>query len=68
VAALQRFTGRVPAALLLYDRESVDAATVAGKTLAEARPGGPLRRAIVELAATIAGVEVPMPRRHRRPR
>ena len=64
--ALLRFTGRVPAALLPYDLDTVDAATALGKTLAEARPSSPLRRAVVELAAAIAGVEAPATRRHRR--
>jgi MinD-like ATPase involved in chromosome partitioning or flagellar assembly len=63
--ALQRFTGRAAAALLPLDQDAVDVATAEGKTLAEARPGSPLRRSLVELAAAVAGVEVPR-RRHRR--
>jgi MinD-like ATPase involved in chromosome partitioning or flagellar assembly len=64
--ALVRFTGRVPAGLLPFDQQATDAALAAGKTLAEARPSSPLRRAIVEVAASIAGVQAPVPRRHRR--
>jgi MinD-like ATPase involved in chromosome partitioning or flagellar assembly len=63
--ALQRFTGRAAVALLPLDQDAVDAASADGKTLAEARPGSPLRRSVVELAAAVAGIEVPR-RRHRR--
>jgi MinD-like ATPase involved in chromosome partitioning or flagellar assembly len=66
--ALRRFTGRVPAALLPDDHEAVDAALAAGKTLSEVRPASPLRRAFVELAAGLAGVDPPAARRHRRRR
>jgi MinD-like ATPase involved in chromosome partitioning or flagellar assembly len=64
--ALRRFTGRVPTALLPFDPDATDAALASGKTLAEARPSSPLRRAVVELAAAIAGVPAPVSRRHRR--
>lgn len=53
-AALQRFAGRSPAALLDYDLDSVDAALSTGKTLAEIRPNSSLRRGLVELAAAVA--------------
>ncbi len=43
-AALERFAGRTPAALLPFDPEALDAAVVVGKTLAEARRTSPLRR------------------------
>jgi Flp pilus assembly CpaE family ATPase len=65
-AALDRFAGRSPAALLPYDLDAVDQALAVGKTLAEVRPGSPLRRAAAELAAGLAGVETAPRRRHRR--
>lgn len=55
-AALDRFTGLTPAALLPSDPASLDAALVVGRTLGEARPGSPLRRAVMELAGALAGV------------
>jgi MinD-like ATPase involved in chromosome partitioning or flagellar assembly len=64
--ALDRFTGRTPSGLLPFDPAAVDAALATGQTLAESRPNSPLRRAVVELAATIAGVPAPASRRHRR--
>lgn len=64
--ALRRFTGRVPTGFLPFDPEAADAALSSGQTLAEARPSSALRRALVELAASIAGVEAPVARRHRR--
>ena len=57
-AALERFAGRSPAALLPCDQDSVDAALAAGHLLSEARPSSPLRRSIAELAAALAGVPV----------
>ena len=57
-AALERFAGRSPAALLAFDQDSVDAALAAGHLLSEARPSSPLRRSIAELAAALAGVPV----------
>jgi Flp pilus assembly CpaE family ATPase len=54
-AALLRFAGRTPAALLPYDLDSLDHALSAGKTLAESRPGSRLRRALMELAGALAG-------------
>ena len=65
-AALDRFAGRTPAALLPFDQDAVDAALAVGKTLAEARPASPLRHALAELAAAIAGVPARPRRRHRR--
>ena len=49
-AALEQFAGRTPAALLPYDRESLDAALATGRSLGEQRPASPLRKAVVELA------------------
>ncbi len=65
-AALERFTGRVPTAQLAFDPAALDSALAAGQTLAEARPSSALRRSLVEVAASIAGIEAPRPRRHRR--
>jgi MinD-like ATPase involved in chromosome partitioning or flagellar assembly len=55
-AALQRFAGRSAAAFLPYDRGALDTALASGKTLAEARAGSRLRRAMTELAEALAGV------------
>ena len=63
-AALSRFAGRQPAALLPYDAESLDAALAVGKTLGEVRPASTLRQHTAELAAGLAGV--PQVRRRRR--
>ena len=65
-AALQRFAGRSPAALLPADPRAVDAALAGGQLLREANPGSPLRQAVQELAAAVAGVPVPSGRRRRR--
>jgi MinD-like ATPase involved in chromosome partitioning or flagellar assembly len=54
-AALMRFAGRVPAAMLPEDRAALDRAAVAGKTLAEVAGNGALRLAIRDLAAATAG-------------
>ncbi|MDT4996984.1 MAG: hypothetical protein QOD45_1052 [Pseudonocardiales bacterium] len=62
-AALERFAGRPAAALLPADQESIDVALASGRTLAEARPNSALRRALVELAAAVAGVRTPSGRR-----
>ena len=63
-AALDRFAGRQPAAVLPYDADSLDAALAVGKTLAEVRPGSLLRQYAAELAAGLAGV--PQAKRRRR--
>jgi MinD-like ATPase involved in chromosome partitioning or flagellar assembly len=63
IAALDRFAGRTPAALLPSDQASLDAALVAGKTLGDVRPASPLRQSIITLAGALAGISVP---RHRR--
>jgi len=64
--ALDRFAGRTPAALLPLDQAGVDEAISAGRTLAEAAPGSPLRAALGELASALAGIPAPGRRRHRR--
>jgi Flp pilus assembly CpaE family ATPase len=63
-AALQRFVGQSSVALLPHDLSGLDAAAMAGQTLAEAAPDSPLRSAVTELAVAICGV--PSPRRGRR--
>ncbi len=67
-SALKRFAGRSPAALLPFDLAVADQALVAGRMLAETNPGSALRRAIVELAAAVAGVPVPERGRRRKQR
>ncbi len=53
-AALERFAGRTPHALLPDDGDALDAALASGQTLAEIRPRSPLRSAVVELAESLA--------------
>jgi len=64
-AALNRFAGRHPAALLPYDREALDVALVAGKTLGEVQPNSALRQHAAELAAGLAGIPQARHRRRR---
>jgi MinD-like ATPase involved in chromosome partitioning or flagellar assembly len=66
-AALDRFSGYTPAALLPYDREGLDAAAATGRLLADAKPSSPLRRATVQLSSALVGVPVATPR-HRKTR
>jgi Flp pilus assembly CpaE family ATPase len=65
-AALERFAGRSPAALLPLDQQAVDAALAAGRMLGESRPASPLRRAVAELAAALVGVPTQSRRRRGR--
>ncbi|MDT4930375.1 MAG: hypothetical protein QOF92_3242 [Pseudonocardiales bacterium] len=66
-SALERFAGRSPAALLPADQRAVDAALATGRLLSESSPASPLRQAVTELAAALAGVPAPTTRRrHRR--
>ena len=65
-AALERFAGRAPAALLPSDSRAVDAALAAGRLLSEAEPSAPLRQELTALAAKLLGVPVPGRRRRRR--
>ncbi|MDQ2751308.1 MAG: chromosome partitioning protein [Actinomycetota bacterium] len=62
-AALERFAGRAPAALLPMDQEALDAALAAGRLLAQSRPSSPLRQAVAELAAALVGVPAAPSRR-----
>jgi Flp pilus assembly CpaE family ATPase len=65
-AALERFAGVRSAAQLPFDLTNLDAAQAAGKTLAEVSPNSALRKAIIELARELAGVQVPVRGRRRR--
>jgi MinD-like ATPase involved in chromosome partitioning or flagellar assembly len=67
-AALDRFAGRRPAALLPNDQPSLDAALIAGKTLGEVRPASPLRQSVITLAGALAGIPVRRRRRFARSR
>lgn len=62
-AALERFAGRTPVALLPLDQEAVDAGLAAGRLLGESRPSSPLRQAVAELAANLIGVPAQPSRR-----
>jgi len=62
---LQRHAGVSDVAFLPYDRVAADAAVAAGRTIAEAAPDAPLRRALAELAGRLAGTAVPRRRRAR---
>ena len=64
-AALERFAGRTPAALLPLDTAALDSAVAAGRLLGEAAPASPLRRALVELASAVVGVTAPAAGRRR---
>jgi Flp pilus assembly CpaE family ATPase len=55
VAALRAFAGLEPVALLPYDRESLDVAVANGRSVGEARPTSPLRRAVTALADELTG-------------
>ena len=63
--ALRRFAGCEPDALLPYDREALDAALANGRSLGEHKPGSPLRKAVVALAAQLSGRSVAAGRRRR---
>jgi len=68
-AALTRYLGIEPAAFIPYDRAALDAALMAGQSLAEARPGSPAQQALAALAASIFGERhagQPRRSRHRR--
>ncbi len=61
VGALELFSALTPTALLPYDRESLDVALATGRSLGEARPSSPLRKAIAELAARLTPADAPAP-------
>ena len=64
-AALSRYVGLEPAAVVPYDRSGLDAALLAGQALREARPGCPAQVALARLAAYLFPVQAG-PRRPRR--
>ena len=68
VAALARFAGVTPLALLPEDREAADAGVAAGRLLAEVSPAGALRAAVRSLAVELSSTRHPAtpPRRARR--
>jgi Flp pilus assembly CpaE family ATPase len=56
-AALERFAGCSPVALLPHDLDAVDTALSTGRFLAEARPSSPLRHSVATLAVSLAGAQ-----------
>jgi Flp pilus assembly CpaE family ATPase len=52
--ALERYAGVHDVVVVPDDRPAVDAALLAGRTLAESAPGSPARRAVADLAAELA--------------
>jgi Flp pilus assembly CpaE family ATPase len=65
-AALRRYVGIEPAAVVPYDRPGLDAALLAGQALREARPGCPAQVALARLAAVLFPAPAARPRRARR--
>jgi Flp pilus assembly CpaE family ATPase len=65
-AALERFSGYVPVALLPADQRATDVAAATGRLLSESSPSSPLRHAVVELAAALTGRNAPGRRGRRR--
>jgi len=63
---IERFTGRSAGVVLPDDRAACDQALVHGRTLAEAAPTSPLRGALRDLAADVAGVSPARTGRRRR--
>jgi MinD-like ATPase involved in chromosome partitioning or flagellar assembly len=64
-AALERFAGRAPAALLPADPGALDSAVATGRLVSEVAAGSPFRHAVVELAGALAGVPAVGSRRRR---
>ncbi|HEV3496961.1 MAG TPA: P-loop NTPase, partial [Actinomycetes bacterium] len=65
-AALSRYVGIEPSAVVPYDRQGVDAALLAGQALREARPGSPAQLALARLAAVLFPAQAVQTRRARR--
>jgi Flp pilus assembly CpaE family ATPase len=65
-AALSRYVGIEPSAVVPYDRAGVDAALLAGQALREARPGSPAQVALARLAAALFPAQPVQTRRARR--
>lgn len=55
--ALHRFAGADDVVLVPEDREALDAAMLSGGTLAEVRPGSPVRQTLRRLAERVSGRE-----------
>lgn len=64
--ALERYAGVTDVRVVPLDVEGVDRALQAGRTLAEASPGSPVRTALAALAADLVGVRPPRSRPRRR--
>ena len=64
-AALRRYVGIEPVAVVPYDRAGVDAALLAGQALREARPGCPAQVALARLAVLLFPAPAAPPRRAR---
>ncbi|MDQ3457373.1 MAG: chromosome partitioning protein, partial [Actinomycetota bacterium] len=64
--ALERFAGIDTATFLPDDPHAADAALAAGRTLADVAPRSRLRLALRDLAADLAGAQVPPRGRRRR--
>ena len=65
-AALERFAGRSPAALLPSNSRALDTALATGRLLAESAAGSALRQALAALASSLVGVPAASSRRRRR--
>ncbi len=63
--ALERFAGVHEPVLIPDDRASLDAAMLAGRSLAESAASSAVRQAFVDLAAAVLGVPAPTRRRRR---
>jgi len=67
-AALRRYVGIEPVAVVPYDRAGVDAALLAGQALREARPGCPAQAALARVTEALFPAPAVPPRRSRRSR
>jgi Flp pilus assembly CpaE family ATPase len=65
-AALSRYVGLEPTAVVPYDRPGIDAALLAGRALREAHPGSPAQLALARLAKVLFPSQAVQPRRARR--
>ena len=65
-AALRRYIGIEPSAVVPYDRQGIDTALLAGQALREARPGSPAQLALARLAAVLFPARDVQARRNRR--
>jgi Flp pilus assembly CpaE family ATPase len=65
-AALSRYIGIEPSAVVPYDRQGIDAASLAGQALREARPGSPAQLTLARLAAVLFPARDAPARRTRR--